>query len=312
MQNQHGVEADKNGANLGGGANGASVSKGKAPNVTTSPYDPRMIATRRERRAVGWPIGQGRTVEKSGQEDNLVVLAEDNVATQVVEDNPEEPLPTSGALPAATLSTTQGGRSRRANVIVNEKLITNDPTIIRDIPVTETTPPSSRRQSKKTPKRAAEEDEHVVVLVENGGTIINSSRVHNGEPNAEVLGINGGIFDIAALSVAVWELEQETFDNPIFEVAAFGIGTTGLSIEIAQFVISCFDKLELPDGAIFMRSDGAAVEFTSWTAGCGALDTAVCAAASHSCVCAAEACSGGAPVAACGSGGMAMEADAVR
>nr|GMD78356.1 uncharacterized protein LOC109193865 [Ipomoea batatas] len=182
MQNQHGVEADKSGANLGGGANGASVSKGKAPNVTTAPYGPRMIATRRERRAVGWPIGQGRTMEKSGQEDNLVVL---------VEDNPEEPLPASGALLAVTPSTTQGGRSRRANVIVNEKLITNDPTIIRDIPVTETTPPSSRRQSKKTPKRAAEEDEHVVVRVENGGTIINSSRVHNGEPNAEVLGING-------------------------------------------------------------------------------------------------------------------------
>nr|GLL17343.1 luminal-binding protein 4-like [Ipomoea trifida] len=61
-----------------------------------------------------------------------------------------------------------------------------------------------------------------------------------------------------------------------------------------------------------MRSDGAAVEFTSWTAGCGALDTAVCAVASHSCVCAAEVFGGGAPVAACGSGGMAMEADAVR
>nr|GLL19648.1 nucleolin 2 [Ipomoea trifida] len=76
----------------------------------------------------------------------------------------------------------------------------------------------------------------------------------------------GGIFDIAALSVALWELEQETFDNPIFEVAAFGIGTTGLSIEIAQFVISCFDKLELPDGAICIKLDGAAAEFTSWTA----------------------------------------------
>nr|GMD08221.1 C2 domain containing protein [Ipomoea batatas] len=122
----------------------------------------------------------------------------------------------------------------------------------------------------------------------------------------------GGIFDIAALSVAAWELEQETFDNPIFEVAAFGIGTTGLSIVIVQFVISCVDKLELPDGAICMRLDGAVVEFTSWTAGCSGLDTAVCAAASHSCVCAAEAFGGGAPVAACGSGSMAMEADAVR
>nr|GMD66700.1 Mediator of RNA polymerase II transcription subunit like [Ipomoea batatas] len=61
-----------------------------------------------------------------------------------------------------------------------------------------------------------------------------------------------------------------------------------------------------------MRSDGAAVEFTSWTAGCGTLDTVVCATASHSCVCATEAFGGGGPVAACGSGGMAMEADAVR
>nr|GLL44893.1 hypothetical protein Itr_chr13CG16160 [Ipomoea trifida] len=61
-----------------------------------------------------------------------------------------------------------------------------------------------------------------------------------------------------------------------------------------------------------MRSDGATVEFTSWTTGCGTLDTAVCTTASHSCVCAVEAFGGGAPVAACGSGGMAMEADAVR
>nr|GMC79870.1 V-type proton ATPase subunit D-like [Ipomoea batatas] len=140
-----------------------------------------------------------------------------------------------------------------------------------------------------------------------------SAKLFAEEKVAEEISLRkGGIFDIAALSVAAWELEQETFDNPIVEVAAFGIGTTGLSIEIVQFVISCFDKLELPDGAICMRSDGAAVEFTSWTAGCGALDTAVCAATSHSCVCAAEAFNGGAPVAACGSGGMAMEADAVR
>nr|GLL44703.1 hypothetical protein Itr_chr13CG13510 [Ipomoea trifida] len=69
MQNQHGLEAEKSDGNLGGGANGASVSKGKAPNVTTALYGPRMIATRRERRAVGWPIGQGRTMEKSGQRE---------------------------------------------------------------------------------------------------------------------------------------------------------------------------------------------------------------------------------------------------
>ncbi|XP_031124290.1 uncharacterized protein LOC116027001 [Ipomoea triloba] len=78
-----------------------------------------------------------------------------------------------------------GGRPRHANVVVNEKQIANEPAAPL-ISKNAQAPNGDKRPTGSVPRRAAEEEEHVIVRGENGGNVIESTRVHTGETRTEV------------------------------------------------------------------------------------------------------------------------------
>nr|GMD52524.1 ribonuclease H [Ipomoea batatas] len=76
-----------------------------------------------------------------------------------------------------------GGKARRANVIANENQIENEPTRPHSGTVTGKEPTQGRRHTGSSSRRAAEEDEHVVIRGAQGGKVISSTTVPNGETN---------------------------------------------------------------------------------------------------------------------------------
>lgn len=79
----------------------------------------------------------------------------------------------------ASTSSTVGGRPWCANVIANERQITNEPAAPPRA-TTENTPIGGTARTSSTSRRAAEEDEHVVVKGERGGASVELTRVCTG------------------------------------------------------------------------------------------------------------------------------------
>nr|GMD60285.1 uncharacterized protein LOC109175135 [Ipomoea batatas] len=158
------------------------------------PYGSWMIATRRERRQQGRPTtvapvttqnlakpatrGTGsrfsllESEAQSGDGDAVVEGMDSgavNCAAATVNERPHSETRGSGS----------GGRSRRANVIVSEKQIANEPPRSSSGPTREVEPTQGRRVIGSVSRRAAEEDEHVVNRGAQGGRVINTMTVHN-------------------------------------------------------------------------------------------------------------------------------------
>ncbi|XP_031127582.1 uncharacterized protein LOC116029675 [Ipomoea triloba] len=168
-----------------------------------APYGPWMIVSRKERRQGGRPVSHERQGERSrptgasnpatfthtGLGSRFALLdskgeANDQHTTDTSEQPPNEesePRLEAQAVPNSIPSSSALGReSRRANVSANKKQIVNEPAA----PVSvggENTPTSGRKSNASCSRRAAEEDEHVVIRGEQGGNLINSMRVSNGE-----------------------------------------------------------------------------------------------------------------------------------
>nr|GLL33357.1 uncharacterized protein LOC109157027 [Ipomoea trifida] len=164
---------------------GGNASSSK-PTRGGPPYGSWMIVTRKERRPAERPVTQGRqgdrqsTRDKSNGSRNMppasgsryaILESDADVVNQ--EPAPTCDIPSSSQQPqssaeglaeqrAGVANSRMGSRPRRANVVVNERQINNEPAA----PTTSNAAPNSNRE-KRTPlptsKRAAEEDEHVVV-----------------------------------------------------------------------------------------------------------------------------------------------------
>nr|GLL49509.1 uncharacterized protein LOC109156749 [Ipomoea trifida] len=146
----------------------ANPANGKTSTSRHRPYGPWMLAPRRERRQTGRPSGpapNGQSVK--GKEP--VVPSGSRFAPLDPTDQPEtsggdandgsdagEGIQTTGPVLNATL----GGRSRRNNVIANERQIANEPSPGRAVPVQRESGPDHSSNRRGT-RRAAEEDEHV-------------------------------------------------------------------------------------------------------------------------------------------------------
>nr|GLL33547.1 uncharacterized protein LOC109150389 [Ipomoea trifida] len=166
------------------------------------PYGPWMIATRRERRQVanggapGGPLavrGQKPQAGTGGQAgvatgSRFAPLGDDGVATV------EEDVATEGEMQHGADTTARGGadsntaplggRQKRANVIANEKQITNEPQASQSTRGAEPTPVPRRATNTNGPRRAAEEDGHVVVRGAQGGKVINSETISSPDTQA--------------------------------------------------------------------------------------------------------------------------------
>nr|GLL35958.1 uncharacterized protein LOC109158503 [Ipomoea trifida] len=167
------------------------------------PYGPWMIATRRERRQEGRPSGNGRHAEASAHKaqsthaqtaagrtgSRFAALGEDAEPGEHdgVAKSPDhlggnhEATAVAGPLRSEKQPAGLGGKPRRANVIVNEKQIQNEPRMSQSANATEKAPTQGRRQTGSCSRRAAEEDEHVVIRGAQGGKVISSTTVQNGE-----------------------------------------------------------------------------------------------------------------------------------
>nr|GLL45205.1 uncharacterized protein LOC109156749 [Ipomoea trifida] len=178
-------------ANVGATGTGSTFLHGSRP------YGPWMIATRRERRSQGGPQGfrpaegvqhrgtTGPVKETVSANGSRFALLENEAET---ENLPNQVIAETGANPPAeSRPTGLGGRSRRANVIVNERQIQNE----RNSPRPESEKAKASSQGQKTTgscsRRAAEEDEHVVNRGMQGGKVVSSTVIQNGDSNvAEV------------------------------------------------------------------------------------------------------------------------------
>nr|GMC62899.1 Transposon Ty3-I Gag-Pol polyprotein [Ipomoea batatas] len=158
----------------------------------TKPYGSWMLVTRKERRQPAQTSGPSNRAPVGGAGNERGAVGS-RYAPLEMEDG-------SGAVPANAAQTQPSRRpdkqpavsgsgavrqqavSRRANVIVNERQITNDRAEGRPGNHLEKEQASRRHiASGSGSRRAAEEDEHVVVQVENGGQVVNSTRVNNGD-----------------------------------------------------------------------------------------------------------------------------------
>nr|GLL33088.1 uncharacterized protein LOC109158503 [Ipomoea trifida] len=174
-----------------GGQNGGVAERGVSA-AGTRPYGSWMIVTRKERRQQGRPAGHGRQAETlapgtsggrqkeipNGNGSRFAMLGNDDVTEENVrhDENVNGGSPHGGMQP-----TTLGGRPRRANVIVNERQIQNEQHQVRTEQTPEKEGLTGRRQSGSGSRRAAEEDEHVVIRGEQGGQVISTTVVHNGD-----------------------------------------------------------------------------------------------------------------------------------
>nr|GMD89107.1 uncharacterized protein LOC109158503 [Ipomoea batatas] len=160
-------------------------------NRRPKPYGSWMIVTRKDRRQAGRPPGpghqgdtRGRTTFAGGANQasgsryaplDAEVDAGDHQAAEQPGRRADKQPAVSGSVAAR-----QSTRSRRPNVIANEQQITNDRPNGRTSP-TDTAQMPRRQVTGSGPRRAAEEDEHVVIRGEQGGQVINSTRVVNGD-----------------------------------------------------------------------------------------------------------------------------------
>nr|GMD17672.1 uncharacterized protein LOC109156749 [Ipomoea batatas] len=151
------AEVDDQDAAVSPNANPAVGTRGGTAIARRSkPYGSWMIVTRKDHRQTGRPSG---SKEEAGT--GLPPLLEQS------ERRADKQPAVSGSDVAR-----QPSRTRRANVIVNERQIENE----------RATAQVPRRQSRGSgSRRAAEEDEHVVIRGEMGGQVINSARVANEE-----------------------------------------------------------------------------------------------------------------------------------
>nr|GLL37462.1 uncharacterized protein LOC109193892 [Ipomoea trifida] len=158
----------------------------------SNPYGSWMIVTRNDRRQSGRQSGNGKHTDTGGRAptsgganrasgSRYAPLEEE----EVTEDPqaPEQPARRADKQPVVSGSDAarHRNRSRRANVVVNEKQIENDRSTHQPTATAITEPVSQRRMAGLGPRRAAEEDEHVVIRGEQGGQVIHSTRVANGE-----------------------------------------------------------------------------------------------------------------------------------
>nr|GMC66711.1 uncharacterized protein LOC109156749 [Ipomoea batatas] len=173
-------------------ATGSGVAAGRTMSPSVRPYGPWMIATRRERRQQERPAGQGRPTaghvprEQTGRhpENNLgngsrFALLRNEEETEGQDNQTDKD--TSGDPQVETRTTGLGGKSRRANVIANEKQIQNDVRAPHCELVTGKEPTQGRRATGSSSRRAAEEDEHVVSRGVQGGKVVSTTVVHNGD-----------------------------------------------------------------------------------------------------------------------------------
>ncbi|XP_031120941.1 uncharacterized protein LOC116024180 [Ipomoea triloba] len=176
------------------------VSAGRSSLHGSRPYGPWMIATRRERRPQGGQQGQGRPVEGVLQRVNISNNKEKTPATgsrfallgsrEENEDVPNQVAAESNESPQTeSRPVGLGGKSRRANVVVNEKQ-NNE----RDSPRLELEkgkePSQGRRTTGSSSRRTAEEDEHVINRGAQGGKVIRSTVIQNGDSIAADVPVN--------------------------------------------------------------------------------------------------------------------------
>ncbi|XP_031124347.1 uncharacterized protein LOC116027061 [Ipomoea triloba] len=185
----------------------AGVQQGHQTSTRAKPYGPWMIAPRRDRRPTGRPAGPGKTVAIEGLPGNVSAAGprantsgsrfaplEDDPTSEnhsALEDS-REPVHQRETQPAqqTAATTTRNQRTRRANVVVNERQIINEPAEGRLVSVLEKEESSRANQSASRPRRAAEEDEHVVICGEQGGQVINETRVVTGDAIAVAPNVN--------------------------------------------------------------------------------------------------------------------------
>nr|GLL19578.1 uncharacterized protein LOC109158503 [Ipomoea trifida] len=155
------------------------------------PYGPWMIATRRERRQQGRPLGQGRPAEGVAQRPTSGRQMENNIGNGsrfALLDNDEGidchdnsgDKDTTGSQHTEARPAGLGGKQKRANVIVNEKQIQNEVQSSRSASETEKEASRGRRSAGGSSRRAAEEDEHVVIRGTQGGQITTTEVVQSG------------------------------------------------------------------------------------------------------------------------------------
>nr|GMD01724.1 uncharacterized protein LOC109156749 [Ipomoea batatas] len=161
-------------------------------NRRPKPYGSWMIVTRKDRRQAGRPPGPGHQGDTGGRTtfagganqasgsryaplDDEVNAGDHQAAEQPGRRADKQPA-VSGSVAAR-----QTTRSRRPNVIANEQQINNDRPNGRNSHPTATAQMPRRQATGSGPRRAAEEDEHVVIRGEQGGQVINSTRVVNGD-----------------------------------------------------------------------------------------------------------------------------------
>nr|GMD22424.1 uncharacterized protein LOC109156749 [Ipomoea batatas] len=166
-----------------------------------APYGPWMIVSRKDRQQGGRPAGQDRNGVRprptgastsapnanAGSGSRFELLRSEgvdngqNASTSPEQRVTEESQPSSEgrAIHTSTPSSSTGGRSsRRANVIAHEKQIVNEPAAPVSVGGGNALS-SGRRLTGSGSRRAAEEDGHVVIRGEQGGNVINSTRVSN-------------------------------------------------------------------------------------------------------------------------------------
>nr|GMD02497.1 uncharacterized protein LOC109193892 [Ipomoea batatas] len=172
-----GVEQDAAMPHHGNQSAGNTIATAAARRST--PYGSWMIVTRNERRQSGRPSGTGKQTETGGRASNsgganrasgsrYAPLEEEEVTENP--QTPEQPARRADKQPAVSDSDAarHRNRSRRANVVVNEKQIENDRSTHQPSATTVTEQAPQRRMTGLGPRRAAEEDEHVVIRGEQG------------------------------------------------------------------------------------------------------------------------------------------------
>nr|GMD47324.1 uncharacterized protein LOC109158503 [Ipomoea batatas] len=163
------------------------------PNTKGShPYGTWMIATRRERRRQGGQVGrqnEGGFQRENNRKGKEAAIG--NGSRFALLGNTEENEGSEPQVEAATVGNSTpesqmkglGGKSKRANVIVNEKQIQNETRPPSVAPETNIESSQGRRLAGSSSRRADEEDEHVVSCGAQEGKVVRSTVVHTGDSN---------------------------------------------------------------------------------------------------------------------------------
>nr|GMC64239.1 uncharacterized protein LOC109150389 [Ipomoea batatas] len=144
-------------------------------------------------------VDNGRTSEELrwffGEAGSRFAPLEEDPSSEhppVLEEENRDPVPQCETQPAqqTAAAVTRNQQTRRANVVVNERQIVNESANGRSVSVMEKGESSRANHSAPRPRRAADEDEHVVIRGEQGGQVINETRVCTGDAIAAAPAVN--------------------------------------------------------------------------------------------------------------------------